>query len=308
MKVFVTGATGFLGSAAVEELLKHGHSVLGLARNDANAADLEKLGAQAHRGTLEDAESLKAGAAASDGVLHLGFVHDFTRFEEVCAIDRAAITAMAEGLSPGKPLVIASGTLGLVPSELGDEDTPDDMTLGTFSFRSQSTHLVQKLSKENGIRGSVIRLSPSCHGKGDRGFARAIISAAQANGRSVYINGTDAAWPSVHRLDAAVLFRLALEKGQPGAIYHGAAEQGVPIKDLAELIGRKLNIPVEGVSKEEAGPLLGFMSVTMSIRNCVSSAKTQSELGWKPVQKGWLADLEENYFTKEALATERKFG
>lgn len=307
MKVFVTGAAGFIGKATVEELLQHGHRVLGLARNDANAKILTELGAQVHRGDLEDLESLKAGAAASEGVIHLGFVHDFTRFEEVCAIDRAAISAMAEGLTAGSPLVIASGTLGIVKVDLADEDTEDDKSLGAFSARSKSALLVQQLSKEKEIRGSVIRLSPSVHGKGDKGFVDHIIHRAQANGLSVYVEGTDAAWPSVHRFDAAVLLRLALEKGKPGATYHATAEQGVPIKQLVDLIGKKVNVPVEAKPMHEAQALLGFMALPLSIKNYVTSKKTQRELGWTPTQKGWLADLEENYFTEEALAVQPKF-
>lgn len=305
MKVFVTGAAGFIGRATVEELLKHGHSVVGLARSDANAEILQKLGAEVLRGDLENLDSLKAGAGASDGVIHLGFVHDFSRFAEVCAIDRAAIQTMADALGPGKPLVISSGTLGLNKTESGlaDEDTEDNMSLGTFSERGKSTLLVKELSKgPNGIRGIVIKLSPSVHGKGDWGFANMIIRSAKASGESAYIDGSDAAWPTVHRLDAAVLYRLALEKGQPGAIYHAVAEQGTPIKDLATLIGKKLNVPVVGRTLEEAQSKMGFMAMPLSLKNYVSSEKTKSELGWKPTQKGWLADIEENYFTEEALS------
>lgn len=302
MKVFVTGAAGFIGRATVEELLKHGHTVVGLARSDANAEILQKLGAEVRRGDLEDLESLKAGAADSDGVIHLAFVHDFTKFAEGCAIDRGAIKAMADGLGPGKPLVIASGTLGVIPGDSADEDTPDDMTMGMLSERAKSALLVKELSQGNGIRGSVVRLSPSTHGKGDWGFANMIVRSAKKNGESIYIEGTDAAWPSVHRFDAAILFRLALEKGRPGAMYHAIAERGVPIKDLANLIGKKLNVPVVSKTMEEAQQSLGFMSFPLSRKNIVSSDKTQKELGWTPTQKGWLADVEENYFTEEALS------
>lgn len=305
MKVFVTGAAGFIGRATVEELLKHGHSVVGLARSDANAEILQELGAEVLRGDLENLDSLKAGASASDGVIHLGFVHEFSRFAEVCAIDRAAIQTMADALGPGKPLVISSGTLGMNANEsgLGDEDTEDNMSLGTFSERSKSTLLTKELSKgPNGIRGCIIRLSPSTHGKGDQGFANMIIRSAKTSGQSLYIEGADAAWPTVHRLDAAVLYRLVLEKGQPGAIYHAVAEQGTPIKDLATLIGRKLNVPVVGKTVEEASQTMGFMAMPISLKGYVSSEKTQQELGWKPTQKGWLADIEENYFTEEALS------
>ncbi|ETN39889.1 uncharacterized protein HMPREF1541_06115 [Cyphellophora europaea CBS 101466] len=308
MKVFVTGAAGFIGRASVEELLKHGHTVLALARSDSSAETLRKLGAEVHRGDLEDLESLKAGAAASEGVLHLGFVHDFSRFAAVCQIDQNAIAAMGSVLSPGQPLVIASGTLGLIETDgPGDESTPDNRELGDFSKRAESGDLVRRLSDEKGIRGMVIRFSPSVHGKGDGGFVAAIIQAARKSGKSVYIEGSDACWPEAHRLDTAALCRLALEKGKPGATYHGIAEQGVPVKDLAELIGRKLELPVEAVSFQEAQQSLGFFAMVMSRKNPVSSEKTQQELGWKPTQPGWLEDVEENYFTKEALEKEIKY-
>lgn len=315
MKVFITGAAGFIGQATVSELLSHGHTVLGLARSDANASILESLGASVQRGDLENLDSLRAGAAASDGVIHLGFVHDFTRFEEVCAIDRGAIQALAEGLGKGsgKPLLIASGTLGLEKVDVANEDTKDNLGLGPLSARAKSSALIRELSRPvgegegMGIRGMVIRFSPNVHGKGDKGFANAVILAAQKNGKSIYIEGSDAVWPEAHRLDTAVLLRLAVEKGRAGATYNAIDEEGVKIKEFADLVGRKLNVPVEGVTTEEAQKLLGFLAFPWGAKNYVSSEKTRKELGWKPTQKGWLEDVEEHYFTEEALNSGKGF-
>ncbi|KPI40076.1 uncharacterized protein AB675_11336 [Cyphellophora attinorum] len=287
MHIFVTGAAGFVGKAAVANLIEHGHTVVGLARSDANVAVLEKLGASIQRGSLQDMDSLRAGAAQSDGVLHLGFVHDFSRFEEICRIDREAISAMAEGLeqskggAAGKPLIVISGTLGLPnPGEgkKADEDTDD------------------RRDMEKGIRGMVVRFTPNVHGKGDQGFGVMLIKAMKEKGTSYYVEGVTPIWPGGHRDDTAELLRLMLEKGQAGKTYHAIDEEAVSLKDLAELIGRKLDIPVKGVSFEEAQKELGFLGGIIAANTVVSSEKTREELGWSPKEIGYLEDVEKHYF------------
>ena len=297
MRVFVTGAAGFIGRATVEELVKNGHQVLGLARNDANAEKITKAGGEPHRGDLRDIESLKSGAKAADGVLHLAFIHDFSNLAESCAVDRAVIEAFGEVLAgTGKPLVICSGTLGMPKGTLTTEDTePERDTL--MSERSLSSDLLYKLSKEKQIRGSVIRLAPTVHGAGDWGFIPQLINAYRQKGSVIYIGDGSARWPAVHRRDAAVLLRLALEKGKAGASYHGVAEQGVPLKDIAAVISKRLQLPVEGQSVQDAMGTLGFFAHAIGMDNPTSSEKTQQELGWHPTQPGLLADMEANYFS-----------
>jgi nucleoside-diphosphate-sugar epimerase len=296
MKVFVTGAAGFIGRACVKDLKQHGHEVLGLARSDANVAILEELGAEVIRGSLEDTESLKKGAAAADGVIHLGFVHDFSKFERACEIDRAAISAMAEGLGEGsnKALVIVSGTLAIAGDELADEDAPEQRDHLVLSARALSRDLIQELSAKKGIRGSVIRLTPSVHDKVQGGFGPMICEIAFKSGKSYYVEGANACWPGVHVTDAASLLRLALEKGRAGATYHAVAEEEVSLKELAEIIGKKLDIPVEGVTADYARQALGFAGMLIGRRNPVSSKKTRQELGWEPTNIGWLEDYEAN--------------
>jgi nucleoside-diphosphate-sugar epimerase len=305
MHVFVTGAAGFIGKAAVANLLEHGHTVLGLARSDANVAVLEKLGASVHRGSLQDLDSLRAGAAQSDGVLHLGFVHDFSRFEEICRIDREAMTALAEGLEQskggavGKPLIVSSGTLGLPnPGEgkKADEDTDDRRDMGPLSSRALSGDLVRQLSKDKGIRGMFVRFTPNVHGQGDQGFGVMLIKAFKEKGTSYYVEGVNPCWPGVHRDDAADLLRLMLEKGQAGKAYHAIDEEAVSLKDLANLIGRKLDIPVRGVSFAEAQKELGFLGGILAANTVVSSKKTREELDWSPKEIGYLEDVEKHYF------------
>jgi nucleoside-diphosphate-sugar epimerase len=297
MRVFVTGAAGFIGRAVVQELLKNGHQVLGLARSDASAEAITKAGAEPHRGDLEDIESLKSGAKAADGVIHLAFIHDFNNFARAAAVDRAAIAAMGEVMAgTGKPLVIASGTMGVLKGKLATEDTEVDRNT-PFSDRGLSADLVYRLSKEKQIRGSVIRLTPTVHGVEDKGFIPMLINLARQKGFVTYIGDGSARWPAVHRLDAAVLFRLALEKGTAGATYHAVAEQGVPIKDIMTVIGKHLQLPVEGKPLNEAVEAIGFFAHVVGSDNPTSSEKTQRELGWHPTQPKLLADMEANYFS-----------
>lgn len=298
MHVFVTGAAGFIGSATVQELIKNGHQVLALARSDASVDAVTKAGAKVHRGDLKDTESLKSGARATDGVIHLAFIHDFSDFAGACAVDRAAIEAMGEVLAgTGKPLVIASGTLGLPKGALMTEDADPERDTPPFSDRAFSADLVYALSKEKGVRGSVIRLAPTVHGAGDWGFVPSLADAYRQKGSVIYVGDGSSRWPAVHREDAAVLLRLALERGTAGATYHAVAEQGVRLKDLMELLGRKLQLPLRSESVHEAAAALGFLGHTIALDNPVSSEKTQKELGWHPTRPGLLADVEANYFS-----------
>ena len=296
MRVFVTGAAGFIGRPLVQELLHNGHQVLGLARSDANAEVLTKAGAEVHRGDLKDLESLKSGAKATDGVVHLAFIRDFNDFAGAAAADIAAIEAMGEALAgTGKPLVIASGTLGVSTGKLATEDTDPDRS-HPMSIRYSAADLVYSLSREKQVRGSVVRLSPTVHGTEDWGFVPMFIIMARKNGFVSYIGDGSARWPAVHKVDAAVLFRLALEKGTAGATYNAVAEEGIPIKDTMTVIGNHLGMPVESKPLEEVAAAMGMLAHVTTMDTPTSSEKTQRELGWKPSQIGLLADMEANYF------------
>lgn len=294
----MTGAGGFIGQATAKNLIEHGHQVIGLAHSDASAEKITKLGAEVLRGDLEDTESLKKGAKSADGVIHLGFVLDFSDMARSCRIDREAIEAMGSVMAgTGKPLVIASGTL-LVAKD-GRVSTEDSEAVRSdqdpFSERAKSEDSVVKLSKEQNIRGSVIRLSPTVHGVGDKAFMTILADTYRKSGTVVYVGDGSARWAAVHRLDAAALFRLALEKGTPGAMYNAAAEQGIPMKDIMTTLGKHLKLPVEGRPLEKAVEAIGFLAYVTSKDNPVSSEKTQKELGWHPTQPGLLADLDANY-------------
>ena len=304
MHLFVTGAAGFIGRAVTSELISHGHTVTGLSRSDANAEKLRSLGAQVHQGTLDDPETLKAGAAASDGVVHLAFEHDFTAYERVCAGDRAAISTLAEGLAAskggakGKLLIIASGTLLAPHGVLTTEDTEPKGAPPPFSERAKSANLVEELSKTQGIRGIVMRLPPTVHDKEDRGLIPMYIETVKKNGVVTYPGEKDGkgVWPACHRADVAVLLRLLAEKGEAGRTYHAVAEQGVRTWEVAELIGKKLGIEVEAAAPQEAGTKIGFFAGALSIDNPTSSEKTQRELGWTSKGLRLLDDMEKNYF------------
>jgi nucleoside-diphosphate-sugar epimerase len=294
MRVFVTGATGFIGSAIVQELINAGHQVLGLARNDAAAGALARLGVEAHRGDLSDTESLAAGARACEGVIHTAFIHDFSAYAAGVETDRRAVEALAGALEgSGKPLVIASGTLMVAHARPGTEqDAPASVDVPRAA--SEATVLA---AAGRGVRGSVVRLPPSVHGDGDHGFVPALIGIARQKGVSAYVGDGLNRWPAVHRLDAAHLFRLALEKGSAGARYHGVADQGVPVRDIAIVIGRRLNVPVVAKSPEEAGDHFGFLGFVLGIDGPASSAQTQERLGWRPTQPGLISDLDRpSYF------------
>ncbi len=295
MRIFVTGATGFVGSAIVRDLIGAGYEVVGLARSDAAAASLTAAGAEVHRGSLEDLDSLRRGAAATDGVIHTGFIHDFSKFKAVCEIDRHAIEALGSALAgSNRPLIVTSGTALVTPGRLATEDNVPAADSSAFP-RIASEEAALAVAAQ-GVRVSVVRLSPSVHGDGDHGFAAGfvstLISIAREKGVSAYVGDGLNRWTAVHRLDAAQLFRLALEKAAAGTRFHGVDEEGIAFRDIAEVIGRQLNMPVVAKSPEEAANHFGWLAAFAGLDCPASSKLTQEQLGWRPVQPSLLADLE----------------
>jgi nucleoside-diphosphate-sugar epimerase len=299
MRVFVTGATGFIGSSIVRELIDAGHQVLGLARSDAAARTLVAAGAIAHRGSLEDLESLRSGAAAADGMIHTAFIHDFSNYGPAAEADRRAIETLGDALAGSdRPLIVTSGTL--LAQRQGPIATEEDVHNPNFPRKSEEAAFALAA---RGVRASVLRLPPSVHGNGDHGFVPHLISVAREKGVSAFIGDGLNRWPAVHRLDAAHLYRLVLEKGSAGATYHGVADEGVPTREIAEAIGRGLNIPVVSKSQEAAADHFGWIARFFGIDGPASSSLTQQQLGWRPVQPGIIADLNaEHYFEHAADA------
>ncbi|MBB5635088.1 nucleoside-diphosphate-sugar epimerase [Pedobacter cryoconitis] len=295
MRVFVTGATGFIGSAIVKELIGAGHQVIGLARSDSSADALLAAGARVHRGDLEDPDSLRSGAANADGVIHAGFIHDFARFKEVCEVDRIAIETIGAVLEGSdRPFIITSGTALVSPGSLATEDI----------IPAPGTSVHPRLSEQagdalvtKGIRVSIVRLSPSVHGAGDHGFVPMLINIAREKGVSAYLGEGLNRWTAVHRLDAAVLYRLALENASPGTRFHGVAEEGILFKDIAEVIGKQLNIPVVSKSAAEAAAHFGWF-INFAGLDCPASGKiTRESLNWHPSHEKLLSDMEQtDYF------------
>jgi nucleoside-diphosphate-sugar epimerase len=301
MRVFVTGASGWIGSAVVPELLQHGHEVVGLARSDASAQALESAGAKVLRGDLHDLDSLRTGARHADGVIHLAYVHDFSQFDENARIDQRAIEAIgAELEGSGRPLVIASGTAALAPGRVATErDTVDPEH--PFRERMYSEQLALGLAAK-GVRPSSVRLAPTVHGDGDHGFMALVVNVAREKGVSAYVGDGSNRWPGVHRLDAAHLFRLALENAPAGTVLHAIGDEGVALRAVAEVIGRHLDVPVGSVAADDASGHFGFLGGLLSQDIPASSALTRELLGWQPVQPGLLEDLEKGHYFREMPA------
>ena len=308
MRIFVTGASGWIGSAVAAELIGAGHEVVGLARSDAAATALSAAGAEVRRGTLDDLDGLRGAAAASDGVIHLAFKHDIAfsgGFQAAADADRRAVEVFGEALAGSdRPLVIASGTLGLAPGRLATERDGHDLDPGVADMgggpqtRHATAEFVLSLASR-GVRSSIVRLPPTNHGDGDNGFLAAIVGVARDEGVSGYIGDGTSRWPAVHRLDSAHLFRLAVEKAPAGSPLHAVADEGVPIRDIAEVIGRHLDLPVVSIAPGDAAGHFTWLADFLALDSPASSTLTRELLGWEPTRPGLIADLEQgHYFDK----------
>ena len=292
MKIFVTGATGFIGSAIVPELINAGHQVLGLARSDAGAKSLAAAGADIHRGSLENLESLRSGAAVADAVIHTAFIHDFSKFKENCETDRRAIEALGSALTgSNRLLIITSGTgmAGPTPGRLAtEEDAPYS---GPGAIPRVASEQAAASVAAGGVRVAVVRL-PQVHNAEKQGLVTYAIAVAREKGVSIFVDGGENRWPAVHLLDAARLYRLVLEKGVAGARYHAVAEEGVSFREIAQAIGRRVNVPVVSKSPEQAAEHFGWLAHFAPMDSPASSERTRKLLGWRPTQSGLISDLD----------------
>jgi nucleoside-diphosphate-sugar epimerase len=293
MRVFVTGATGFTGSAVVPELIDAGHQVVGLARSDQSATALTAAGAEALRGSLEDLDSLRDGAAGADGVIHCAYIHDFSQMENAAQVNERAIEALGAVLEgTDRPLVITAGTALVAPGRFATEND----TAGTGGHpRTRSERIALGLASR-GVRSSSLRPPPSVHGEGDHGFVPFLIEIARTRGLSGYIGEGTNRWPAVHRLDAAPLFRLALEQAPAGTVLHAVGEEGVPTRAIAEAIGRGLDVPVVSIEPEQAADHFGWIAGFFGLDVPASSALTRERFGWQPTHPGLIDDLEAGHY------------
>jgi nucleoside-diphosphate-sugar epimerase len=294
MRIFVTGASGFVGSAVVQELLGTGHQVLGLARTAEAAQSLNTAGAEVHRGSLDDLDSLRRGAEITDGVIHCAFIHDFTQYAAAAEADRRAIEAMGAALAgTNRPFIATSGVAGLTRTGelITEDDTRDPAVPAMRHSEDAALALVPR-----GVRAMVIRLAASVHDRNDHGFVPTLINIAREKGEAAYIGDGSNRWPGVHRLDAARLYRLALEYGTAGARYHGVADEGIALREIAAVVGRHLNVPVVSKSAEDAPTHFGWMAGFAGLDIAASSTLTQQRLGWQPSHVGLLADLEQGHY------------
>lgn len=300
MRIFVTGASGFIGSAIVQELIDADFEVLGLARSNNSAESLARAGAKVHHGSLEDLDSLRSGAAMSDGVIHTAFIHNFNNYGPSVEADQLAIEALGAALEgSSRPLIVTSGLALLAPGRIAtEEDAPSP----DFPRKSEQTAM-ELVSR--GVRSSAVRLPFSVHGDGDHGFVPRLIQVAHEKGISAYIGDGLNRWPAVHRLDAAHLYKLVLEKGSAGGVYHGIGDEGVPTREIAEVIGRRLNVPVVSKSQDQATEHFGWIGRFFGMGVVASSRRTQKSMGWQPTHVGLIDDLGRGmYFeTQKAAAT-----
>jgi len=302
MRIFVTGATGFVGSAIVPELIGAGHQVLGLARSEAAAASLTAAGADVQRGSLDDVDSLRRGASAADAVIHAGFIHDFANYAAAADTDRRAIETIGAVLAGSARLfIVTSGTALTAPGRLATEQ---DAANSTSPRKSE-----EAAASAGGARVSVLRLPPSVHGVGDHGFVPLLIRIAREKGVSVYVGEGLNRWPAVHRLDAARVYRLVLETGSVAPRYHAVADEGVPFREIAQVIGRRLNIPVVSKSPEEAEAHFGWFAHFVGLDCPASSAWTQEQLGWRPTQASLIPDIDQpSYFETNQKTFDQRAG
>jgi nucleoside-diphosphate-sugar epimerase len=286
MRVFITGAAGFIGTVTTQELIANGHQVLGLARSDENAKALKALGAEVHRGSLEDLDSLRAGARHSDGTIHLAFIHDFSKFAENGQIDKRAIDAMGEVLAgSGKPFIVTSGTLSVAPGRIATETDP------AMPGVPRVSEIAGLSFAARGVRAMAVRLPQVHGGDGKCGLVNWLLNIAREKGVSAYVGDGRTRWAGAHRLDVARVYRLALEKGLPGTSYHAVGEEGVTGRDIAEIIGRVLKVPVASISPDGVSAHFGVMALFAGRDGAASSALTQQWLGWTPTQIGMIADI-----------------